>query len=84
MSDLVGASKGGERRPMPENVKCPHCGNEIGTIVCVDDVQLLQMGGGLCREWHGVCCQCGYGLHWSISEQMLSSLVRRLLQEQKK
>lgn len=69
---------------MPENVKCPHCGNEIGTIVCVDDVQLLQMGGGLCREWHGVCCQCGYGLHWSISEQMLSSLVRRLLQEQKK
>ena len=36
---------------MPENVKCPHCGNEIGTIVCVDDVQLLQMGGGLCREY---------------------------------
>ncbi len=69
---------------MPENVKCPRCGAEIGEIVEVDGVQLLRMGHALCREWHGVCCQCGYGLHWSTSEQMLSSLVRRLLQEQKK
>jgi len=69
---------------MSDVMKCPRCENIIGYLVDVDRLTLLQMGGGLCREWHGVCCQCGYGLHWSISEQMLSSLVRRLLQEQKK
>lgn len=64
---------------MPDEVKCPHCENVIGYLVKVETATLLQMGGGLCREWHGVCCQCGYGLHWSMSEQVLSFLVKHLL-----
>jgi len=34
---------------MPESVKCPKCGTEIGEIVEVDGVQLLRMGHALCR-----------------------------------
>jgi len=65
---------------MDSVVKCPRCGNVIGYLVDVDRLTLLQMGGGLCREWHGVCVQCGFGLHWSTSEQIISSLVEKVLQ----
>jgi len=44
---------------MSDVMKCPRCENIIGYLVDVDRLTLLQMGGGLCREWHGVCYQCG-------------------------
>lgn len=69
---------------MNDVIKCPRCENVIGRLVKVGELTLLQMGGGLCREWHGVCVQCGFGLHWSTSEQVLSSLVKKVLQYREK
>lgn len=66
---------------MAENkciVKCPKCGNVIGLVMNIDGVDLLQMGGGFCQYWHGVCAVCGNGLHWSMSEQALVNLVEKM------
>lgn len=69
---------------MADLIKCPKCQSEVGAIVNIEGQPLLQAGGVLCRELHGVCAQCGYGLHWSLSNQMLASLIERVLQLQKK
>lgn len=59
-------------------VKCQHCGNVIGMMMDVEGIALLQMGGGFCREWHGICAVCSQGMHWSVSEKRLKDLVDRL------
>lgn len=62
-----------------QEVTCsnPNCVAVMGTLVKVENNEWLQMGGGICREWHGVCACCGKEFHWSISDQMLESLIKR-------
>jgi len=66
---------------MSENkyvVKCPRCDNVIGLVMEVEGVFLLQMGGGLCHGWHGVCAVCGEGIHWSMATKILKNLIERM------
>jgi len=62
---------------MPESVKCPKCGTEIGEIVEVDGVQLLRMGHALCRAWYGSCACCGESFSWSLASIALKKLIER-------
>lgn len=62
-------------------VKCPKCGNVIGLVMNIDGVDLLQMGGGFCHGWHGVCAVCGEGIHWSMSNKILNDLIDRVRRE---
>ena len=58
-------------------VTCPHCGNEIGIYIQLNQVEFLQVGGVLSREIHGVCANCGNEIHWSISDRLLKRLLER-------
>ncbi len=69
---------------MPESVKCPKCGTEIGELVEIDNVQVLRMGNALCRAWYGSCARCGEAFSWSLSSIALKKLIERVLQSQKK
>ncbi len=60
-------------------IKCPNCGSVLGHSVIIKDTEWLQMGGGIAREWHGVCAQCGKEVHWSVSDRLLESLIRRVV-----
>ena len=46
-----------------------------GWMVTVEGVELLQIGGVLVRQAHGVCNKCGKEFHWSVSERMLERLI---------
>ena len=56
----------------------PNCRMEIGRLVTVENMELLQMGGVLVRQAHGVCIKCGKEFHWSVSERMLERLIVRV------
>ena len=60
---------------MPENVKCPKCGTEIGELVEIDGVTLLHIGGLITRFAHGTCACCGEEFHWSIADLALARLL---------
>lgn len=62
---------------MPESVKCPRCGTEIGKVIEIDGVQVLRIGGIVTRFAHGVCATCGGEIHWSIADAALEWLLRR-------
>lgn len=70
---------------MAEALKCsnPKCGAELGRLVDVQGTSLLLMGSGLCREWHGVCAVCGKEFHWSVRDQLLESLLKRVINSTK-
>lgn len=66
---------------MPDEVKCPSCGQVIGQVVTLDDIKVLQVGGALCRFVHGVCSQCGEEIHWSMADIALSRLLKTCIRE---
>ncbi len=53
----------------------PNCRAQLGWMVTVEGVELLQIGGVLVRQAHGVCIKCGKEFHWSVSERMLERLI---------
>jgi hypothetical protein len=52
-------------------VVCPRCSERIGYLVEIGGVNYLLIGGGIAREWHGVCANCGKEVHWSTKDQQL-------------
>lgn len=66
---------------MPNNViKCPRCENIIGRLVTIDEIneiEVLDVGGGFTRFFHGTCNQCGEEIHWSIAETALANLLKK-------
>lgn len=56
-------------------VACPQCGRVIGNLVEIDGIILLNVGGAVCRVFHGVCIQCGGEIHWSAPERGMSKLM---------
>ena len=63
-----------------DDVTCanPNCRAVMGRVVCVRGTELLQMGGGLCSEWHGVCVVCGKEFHWSVRDQAFEKLMKSI------
>lgn len=61
-----------------KNIHCsnPHCENEIGTIVEIEDRELLQLGGLLVTKVDGACIKCGHEFHWSITDKMLEKIIK--------
>lgn len=57
-------------------VLCPSCDERIGYLVDVDGVDYLLIGGGIAREWHGVCAHCGREVHWSVKDRALEKAVK--------
>ena len=39
---------------------------------------LLALGGVIVRTLDGVCSRCGTGIHYSVNEQKLAQLLKRL------
>lgn len=76
----VFGQKIGERTIMAKSVKCARCKNEIGLFVKIEETEFLQMGGGLAREFHGVCAGCGLEIHWSINDRKLEKLIEQVRQ----
>lgn len=63
---------------MREPIKCVGCHRVIGQLVEVNGAELLHIGDGAWREVHGVCIHCGTAFHWSVSDQMLNNLLKRV------
>lgn len=63
---------------MATSIKCERCKIEIGKYVSIGETEFLQMGGGLAREFHGVCAGCGLEIHWSVSDRKLEQLIERV------
>lgn len=57
----------------------PKCGAVIGKIIEVEGLEWLQMGGGIARQWHGVCAKCGKEFHWSVSDRLLEKLISKIV-----
>ena len=57
-------------------VLCPRCKEIIGYVLEIGGVDYLQIGGGIAREWHGVCAHCGREVHWSTKDQQLEKKVK--------
>ena len=56
----------------------PNCRAEVGKLVVVEGQERLQMGGGLCSEFHGNCCVCGKELHWSVRDRSFEMILKRI------
>lgn len=63
---------------MTKSIKCTRCQSEIGRFITIEDNEFLQMGGGLAREFHGVCAGCGLEIHWSVSDRKLEKLIEKI------
>jgi hypothetical protein len=65
--------------PGPEEYKCPTCANPVGKLYALPEgIALLDVGGMLIRYSSGICKNCGEAIHWSVSEQKLTRLLRRM------
>jgi hypothetical protein len=67
----------GWNRMNPETIKC-RCGNVIGEVIRVSGLELLHSGGGVFREVHGNCVQCGYGIHWTFADKKLQAIIKSI------
>lgn len=61
----------------------PNCRTPLGNIISIENIDWLQMGGGIARQWHGVCAKCGREFHWSVSEIFLTKIIQSRLQKTK-
>ncbi|HCS40381.1 MAG TPA: hypothetical protein DIW44_12460 [Anaerolineaceae bacterium] len=64
-------------------VQCPNpnCRAQLGYIVMIENLEWLQMGGGIARQWHGVCAKCGKEFHWSVSDRILEKIIKQALKD---
>ena len=62
----------------PEPYTCPKCGQQVGCAWWEGDLMLLALGGVIVRTLDGVCSRCGTGIHYSVNEQKLAQLLKRL------
>jgi len=68
-----------------EKMVCSRCGIEIGKIIIINDSdEVINLGGLLLKEVHGVCCNCGQGFHYSISEKKLNQILIYLQKKEDK
>jgi hypothetical protein len=54
------------------------CGNELGRVVLLKNVIYLDVGGMLLDTAHGVCKQCGRGVHHTISTRAFKRLLKTI------
>jgi len=66
----------GVEHEQAQEVLCPWCKGHIGYLVQKDGIDYLLIGGGVAREWHGVCAQCGKELHWSTKDRELEKKLK--------
>lgn len=59
-------------------ITCLKCKTELGESILVEDTELLQLSGMLCREVRGVCPVCGHPFYWSVSDKNLQKLVQQI------
>ncbi len=67
---------GGVKHESAQEVVCQTCTGHIGYLVQKDGVDYLLIGGGIAREWHGVCAQCGSQVHWSTKDRELEKRIK--------
>jgi predicted Zn-ribbon and HTH transcriptional regulator len=61
-------------------VKCSQCGHVVGKIIQIDDKEFLDVNGMTVTVMRAACQKCGEEFHWSISERLLSELLKRVLE----
>lgn len=54
-----------------------NCKAILGKIIIIENLEWLQMGGGIARQFNGVCAQCGKEFHWSVSDQLLNKILKK-------
>lgn len=59
------------------DVQCPGCRVVVAHEVDIGGLVLLQVGGLLLREFHGVCVSCGRQIHYSIPDKVILALLRQ-------
>lgn len=62
---------------MSEIIKCQKCGNEIGEIMIVNELELLRIGSWAFRNVDAVCLQCGATFNWHYPDRMLQRIINR-------
>jgi len=64
---------------MDEPLYCSHkCKNVVAQPTIIGEKELLLIGGLLVSKVDGVCVKCRHEFHWSVSEQLLKSIVERI------
>jgi hypothetical protein len=61
---------------------CQACRREIGILVRIEDLTLLQINGMLLRGLHGTC-SCGAPIHFATNDILLSDLIKKVMNHDK-
>ena len=62
-----------------ETLYCSYkCLNVVAKPVVIGGKELLLIGGLLVSKVDGVCVKCGHEFHWSVTEQLLKSIIERI------
>lgn len=59
-----------------QEIYCRKCGTHLGTIV---EGTLIQIGGMLLTEAHGICTKCGRGFHYNVTTKQLQRLLDEMV-----
>jgi hypothetical protein len=62
---------------------CPQCNKVIGSIKVVNNVELLQIDGVLCRELRGFCKHCAGEIRFSTSDSVFRALMEQTMRVDK-
>jgi hypothetical protein len=62
-----------------EPLYCSHkCKNVVAQPTIIGGKELLLIGGLLVSKVDGRCIKCGHEFHWSVTDQLLKSIIERV------
>ena len=59
-------------------LRCPGCEKEFEHVVTIniDGLLMLRVGTLVIREAQGICMSCGRVIYWSISNKLISRIIK--------
>lgn len=68
---------------MSEFFICQACNREIGVLIKIETLTLLQINGMLLRGLHGTC-SCGAPLHFATNDVLFADLIKKVMNNRDK
>jgi hypothetical protein len=66
---------------MDSNLECPACHVKFEHIsmIRIDGMLMLRVGSFVIREAQGICLDCGRVIYWSVSNKIISQVIKSAL-----